>query len=407
VFADREHCANLAFLTNLDPRFEEAMLLLDRSGKRKMLLGNECMGYTAICPIPMDYELFQDFSLMGQDRSKSRSITDVITSFGMKGGSRVGCAYHKYFPDPKALDIPAYLADALRMHTGTNVVNCADIFMDNARGLRHHNSLEQLVRFEWAGTRSSESMKRMLMQLKPGEMEYDLAANYNGNGLPYSCHPMVSSGTKAAMGLSSPSANKVATGDPFTSAFGIWGALTARAGMIAEGRDQLKGSTGAFFEEFWKGYFQTVATWYENIGIGVSAGQITDRVDEARPKEIFDFAVNTGHTLHIDEWVNSPFVKGSKVNLYSGMALQMDIIPVPKKEFVCANMEDGIALADEDLRQQWSSKFPESWKRITARREFMINEIGIKLKPEVLPLSNIPAYYTPYLLSKQSVAVKA
>ena len=44
VFADREHFANLAFLTNLDPRFEEAMLILDKTGKRKLLLGNECMG---------------------------------------------------------------------------------------------------------------------------------------------------------------------------------------------------------------------------------------------------------------------------------------------------------------------------------------------------------------------------
>jgi hypothetical protein len=105
--------------------------------------------------------------------------------------------------------------------------------------------------------------------------------------------------------------------------------------------------------------------------------------------------------------VNSPFTKGSKVRLYSGMALQMDIIPVPKKESVCANMEDGIALADENLRNQWAAKFPESWKRVTARREFMINQIGIKLKPEILPLSNIPAYYTPYLMSKQLVAMKS
>jgi hypothetical protein len=43
--------------------------------------------------------------------------------------------------------------------------------------------------------------------------------------------------------------------------------------------------------------------------------------------------------------------------------------------------------------------------RIEQRRTFMQNEIGIKLKPEVLPLSNTPAYYTPYLLSKDVVAV--
>ncbi|HWA34317.1 MAG TPA: hypothetical protein VG737_09325, partial [Cyclobacteriaceae bacterium] len=330
VFADREHCANLTFLTNLDPRFEEAMLLLDKSGKRKMLLGNECMGYTGICPIPMEYELFQEFSLMGQDRSKSRTLMEVLKSFGVSSGSRVGCAYHKYFSDPQALDIPSYVADTLRALTGTDVINCCDIFMDNQTGLRNRNSLEQLVRFEWAGTRTSESMKHLLAQLKPGETEYDLARNYNSEGLPYSCHPMVSSGRKASMGLSSPSANKVAIGDPFTSALGIWGALTARAGVVASSPEQLASSTGVFFEEFWKGYFRTVVTWYESIGIGVSAGEVTDAVEQARPKDIFDFAVNTGHTLHIDEWVNSPFMKGSNVRLYSGMALQMDIIPVPK-----------------------------------------------------------------------------
>ena len=72
VFADREHCANLQYLTNLDPRFEEALLLLDTHGNRKMLLGNECMGYTGIVPIPIDFELYQPFSLMGQDRSISK-----------------------------------------------------------------------------------------------------------------------------------------------------------------------------------------------------------------------------------------------------------------------------------------------------------------------------------------------
>jgi hypothetical protein len=406
VFADREHCANLAYLTNLDPRFEEGMLLVDKFGKRKMLLGNECMGYTGICPIPMDCELFQEFSLMGQDRSKSRALTDILISFGIKAGSKIGCAYYKYFSDPKALDIPSYLADTLRALVETDIYNCVDIFMHNATGLRHQNSLDQLARFEWAGTQTSESMRRLLAQLQPGEKEYDLAHNYNSGGLPYSCHPMVSSGQKASMGLSSPSGNKVASGDPFTSAFGIWGALTARAGMVATDAGHLSSPTGEFFEQFWQGYFKTVVTWYESIGIGVSAGDITDAVEKARPKEVFDFAVNTGHTLHIDEWVNSPFTRGSTIKLYSGMALQMDIIPVPKREFVCANMEDGIALADENLRNQWAAKFPESWKRITARREFMINQIGIKIKAEVLPLSNIPAYYTPYLMSKEVVAIK-
>jgi hypothetical protein len=408
VFADREHCANLAFLTNLDPRFEEALLLLDRKGKRKLLLGNECMGYTGICPIPMEFELYQNFSLMGQDRSLARRLVDIITDFGIQAGSTVGCAYYKYDVNDKLiLDVPAYLADLLRelVNKKELIVNASDIFMDVENGLRNRTCLEELVRFEWASTRTSDSIKNLLRQIAPGVREYELARNFVSDGLPYSCHPMVSSGKKAAMGLSSPSANRVALKEPFTSALGIWGALTARAGMVAKHADQLDKQVGDFYEAYWKAYFKTVVTWYEAIGLGISAGEVTNQVEQARDKSVFDFAVNTGHTLHLDEWVNSPFYKGSEIKLYSGMALQMDIIPVSKKEFVCANMEDGIVLADETLRNEWSERFPAPWKRIQQRRNFMIDEIGINIKPEVLPLSNIPAYYTPYFLSKKMVAV--
>jgi hypothetical protein len=408
VFADREHHANLTFLTNLDPRFEEALLLLDKNGKRKLLLGNECMGYKGICPIPFEFELYQEFSLMGQDRSLSRKLSDILTDFGISSGAQVGCSYYKYNAKDKfVLDIPAYLADLLRQLTGKKefVSNASDIFMDSETGLRHHTCLEELVRFEWASTRTSTSLKNLLLQLTPGIREYELAKNFVSDGLPYSCHPMVSSGKKASMGLSSPSPNKVVSKDPFTSALGIWGALTARAGMVVENTSELDKPVSEFYEAYWKGYFKTVVTWYESIGIGVSAGDITDKVEAARDKSVFDFAVNTGHTLHLDEWVNSPFYKGSTIKLHSGLPLQMDIIPVSKKEFVCSNMEDGIVLADEALRSEWAERFPASWNRIQQRRIFMMDEIGINIKPEVLPLSNIPAYYTPYLLSKNKVAV--
>ena len=37
------------------------------------------------------------------------------------------------------------------------------------------------------------------------------------------------------------------------------------------------------------------------------------------------------------------------------------------------------------------------------RRTFMNDELGIRLKPEVLPFSNIPAYLPPFLLSPTRV----
>ncbi len=81
------------------------------------------------------------------------------------------------------------------------------------------------------------------------------------------------------------------------------------------------------------------------------------------------------------------------------MALQVDIIPATGTEYFTTNIEDGIALADGGLRNEFASRYPEAWSRIQARRRFMQEELGISLKSEVLPFSNIPAYLPPFLLS--------
>jgi hypothetical protein len=177
---------------------------------------------------------------LGQDRSKSRPLEEIFKSFGIRLDSRVGCSYYKYFSDELLLDIPSYLANTLIKIVGAEgkIVNASAVFMDAETGLRQINRIEELVRFEWASTRTSESIKNLVNKIKPGIREYELARNYISDGLPYSCHPMVSTGKKAALGLSSPSGNKVALKDPFTSAFGVWGALTCRAGMVAANADQ-------------------------------------------------------------------------------------------------------------------------------------------------------------------------
>ena len=71
VYADREHFANLAYLTGFDPRFEEALLILTQDQTPTLLVGNEDMAYTAISPIELRPVLFQTFSLLSQPRSSS------------------------------------------------------------------------------------------------------------------------------------------------------------------------------------------------------------------------------------------------------------------------------------------------------------------------------------------------
>jgi len=216
---------------------------------------------------------------------------------------------------------------------------------------------------------------------------------------------MISFGVKARRGLSSPSNNTARMGDPYTAALGVVGALNCRAGCVARGPNDLPQSERDFYDALAKNYFDVVAAWYRSVRVGANSGDVVEAVEGARKADLFDFAVNPGHYLHLDEWVNSPFVPGNSVKLASGMALQMDIIPVSKGPFYCINAEDGVVLADAELRADIRDRYPECWERIENRRTFMQTIIGLELDESVLPLSNIPAWLPPYVVDLDQALV--
>ena len=89
VYGDREHAASLVFLCNLDPRFEEVLLVLGR-GRRTLLLGKEDIGYVPIVPIEVDAVLCPTLSLMGIDRSGGPTVEQALRDAGVGKGDRVG-----------------------------------------------------------------------------------------------------------------------------------------------------------------------------------------------------------------------------------------------------------------------------------------------------------------------------
>src|SRR5437773_652845 len=64
VYADREHSANLAYLTGFDPRFEEAVLVVGPTGPPAILVGNECFGMAGAAPLPMERVLLDRKSVV-------------------------------------------------------------------------------------------------------------------------------------------------------------------------------------------------------------------------------------------------------------------------------------------------------------------------------------------------------
>jgi hypothetical protein len=83
------------------------------------------------------------------------------------------------------------------------------------------------------------------------------------------------------------------------------------------------------------------------------------------------------------------------------MALQCDIIPATGTDYFTSNIEDGIGIADETLRTELTNTYPEMWGRVQKRRAFMEDTLGITLKPEILPFSNLAAWLPPFWMSPQ------
>lgn len=419
VYADREHFANLAYLTGYDPRFEEALLVVDLTEGEKpvLLVGNEGEGYARTSPISdaLSIVRFQSFSLLGQDRTESDSLETILRDAGVHGSANVGVAGWKHFveaefKDPETvLEIPSYLARTLRelVGDGGSVRNGNKILMDSDSGMRATSSdVDQLAYFEFAAAHTSQAIRNVLFGVQPGMTEYEAVELMAVNGIPQSCHLMLSTGERAQHGLLSPSARMIERGDPFTTAYGVWGALNSRAGFVVDGAEELADDIADYVDRLVKPYFEAVVAWYERVGVDVRGGTLYDAIHDRIGDPFFGVELNPGHLIHLDEWVDSPVYEGSTERLESGMAVQVDVIPATGTEYFMTNIEDGILLADGDLRAEFAAAHPDAWERIQRRRRFMTDRLGIDIGEDVLPLSNIPAYLPPFLLSSDR-ALKA
>jgi hypothetical protein len=321
----------------------------------------------------------------------------------------VGVVGWKSFADRRSIDVPAYLVDGLRDITGSDgiVENATHLLIDSANGLRVINEVEQLALFEWAACQTSNGIRNLLENLSPGMTEQEAVSLLGWNGTPLSCHLMLTAGPRASFGLLSPGDRPIERGDRFTVAFGIWGALNCRAGFVAEGAAELPENVADYVERLVAPYFEAVVEWYQALRVGQTGGALQEIIDRRLGDPFFGIFLNPGHQIHLDEWVNSPVAPGSDIELASGMALQVDIIPATGTEYFTTNIEDGIALADDTLRRSFAAAYPGAWERIMARRAFMKDSLGIELHPDVLPFSNIPAYLPPFLLRPDHVMTLA
>jgi hypothetical protein len=187
----------------------------------------------------------------------------------------------------------------------------------------------------------------------------------------------------------------------------VWGALTCRAGFVTESAAELPAAIRDYVDRLAGPYFEAIAEWYGALHVGQTGGALYDIIERRLGDPFFGIGLNPGHQIQLDEWVNSPISKGSRLELRSGMAFQVDVIPATGTDYFTTNIEDGIALADASMREAFAAAHPQAWARIQARRRFMREALGIELHADVLPFSNMPAYLAPFMLNPGRVLTLA
>ncbi|MEO6012801.1 MAG: hypothetical protein ABIQ30_04345 [Devosia sp.] len=406
IYADREHSANLAWLTGFDPRFEEALLILAAGAIPTLLAGPENLSRARNSKIEVAARLYPPFGLLGQDRSQTPDLEEVLTSAGVTAGQRVGVLGWKYFGPHEAkkpeiwFETPAFIIDTLRKVVGDKgrVMNANALTMDSSTGLRAINEIDQIAQFEFGSVAASEALKALFRNIKPGMSEFAAVQTMGLGVLPHSCHTMLSTGDRL-VGLDSPAGKLIERGDPLTTAVGYWGGLSSRVAWVVADQSELPSNAADWLERLAMPYFACAAEWYSTIGIGVTGGALDAIARKHLGDPFFNLILNPGHLIHLDEWMNTPVYPGSKETLKSGQAIQCDIIPAVGAPYHSANIEDGIALLDERGRAELRDRHPAIAARVAARRDFMGDVLGIRLKAEVMPLSNLAAAYPPFLLS--------
>ena len=331
--------------------------------------------------------------------------------YGMDGSAHVGVLGWKGFSEQETDDpahmfeVPAYIIGALR-ENGCGMENANGLMMDNDSGLRTVHDVKTLVLSEIASTKASRKTRDFVCGLREGMTEIEASQLFNIDGEPCPTYPNICFYGK---GILSPDYHRtLAMGSPVAFGMGYRYAQIHRVGLYARSFGDLEEKYRDCMEELFATYFEAVAVWFEALEIGVTGGRVWDKVKEVIGSyEDFGIALNPGHLIHTEEWVNSPFVEGGTATLKSGMLIQCDFTARPGACMgLGVHMEDGVILADHETREKIRRMAPDSYERMANRQRFMREVLGIRLRDEVLPTSDICGMMHPFYADLDCLVVR-
>jgi len=132
IYADKEHGGNFEYLTGFVPRFEEGLLILDKSGAATAILGNENLKMAQHSRLPVTLKHCPYFSLPNQPMDNETSLETLFSDIGLHRLGKMGLVGWKMFTatgaDNKHLfDLPYFIVEALKNSTDAQLENAAHL----------------------------------------------------------------------------------------------------------------------------------------------------------------------------------------------------------------------------------------------------------------------------------------
>ena len=190
-------------------------------------------------------------------------------------------------------------------------------------------------------------------------------------------------------------------GDPVTVAYGVHGALNARAGFLVEDASELPADIRDYVEKLVAPYFCGRRRLVRDDRHRRHRRRVVEGRARPHRRSVLRRLAQSrpSHPSSTNGCIRRSF-QARRSRCAPAWRCRSTSSRRPARRYFTTNIEDGIALADEALREEIAARYPEAWARIEARRAFMTDVLGIRLKPEVLPFSNIPAFLPPFWLSR-------
>ncbi len=405
IYADKEHGGNFEYLTGFVPRFEEGLLIVDKTGAATAILGNENLKMAQHSRLPVTLKHCPYFSLPNQPMDNETSLETLFCDIGLHRLGKMGLMGWKMFTatgaDNKHLfDLPYFIVEALKNSTDAQLENAAHLFIGSDNGARVTNNENEIAHYEYGANLASGCMLNAMNAVEPGIRETELGALLAAEGQYQTVVTIAAAGQRFEKANFYPTYKKLERGQPLSMTTGFKGGLSSRTGFVIADESELPEAQKDYLDRVAKPYFAAVVSWLETIRIGMPGGEMYAHIEKVLNKTQYGWHLNPGHLSADEEWMSSPIYPHSAETLKSGMILQIDIIPsVPGYTGVSA--EESIALADPALQRKIQTLYPDVWGRIVTRRTYIRDVLKINLADEAIPLSNTVAYLRPFLLAKE------